>query len=84
MALFLPIFPGFAHFLWFALGFCVIFLGMGGWYPLYTCMSSHIHIYIYFHHDLTIMQTNVCTNGGIKHCVLVSACVNGCMIGGEW
>ena len=26
----------------------------------------------------------MCANGGIKQCVLVSACVNGCMIGGEW
>ena len=43
-------------------------------------MVSHIYIYIpslwFGNHS-----NEVCTNGGIKQCVLVSACVNGCMMG---
>ena len=69
MALFLPFFQGFPHFLWFYLGFCVNFWGVGVIHYIHVCYP---------------IQTNVCTNGGIKQCVLVFACVNGCMIRGEW
>ena len=73
--LFLPFFLWFAHFLWFDLGFC---LNFWGWVVLF------IYRYRYLHYGLIIIQTNVCAYGGIKQCVLVFACANGCMIEGEW
>ena len=75
-----PIFPicpflcGLPIFLWFDLGFCVNLWGV----------CSIIYIYRYLHYGLRIIQTNVCAYSGIKQCVLVIACANGCMIEGEW
>ena len=74
MTLFPPFALWFAHYLWFDLGFCVNFWGVG----------SIVYIYKYPHYGLIVIQTNVCAYSGIRQCVLVFACVNGCIIEGKW